>query len=74
MATDCERYLTGPKDLLDNYTDPTGQLDKYITSFYLVGALDCKRYLTGPEDLLDNYTDPTEHPLQHNLDARSLKL
>ena len=36
--------------------------NKYISSFYLVGAIDCKRYLTGPKDLLDNYTDPTDQP------------
>ena len=32
LATDCKRYLTSPKDLLDNYTDQTGQLDNYAGS------------------------------------------
>ena len=32
VATDCKRYLTGPKDLLNNYTDPMGQLDNYADS------------------------------------------
>ena len=32
MAEDCKIYLTDPKDLLDNYTNPTGQLDNYAGS------------------------------------------